>query len=91
MTFTKYQFTNPTEWATFKAQITDKDGNPVDCAIVELGNICLERDADGNCINLSPFHAVDIWWADEPLESFNAKEVTPPPTGVHTFAGMEYL
>ena len=91
MTFTKYEFQSPTEWATYKAQITDTDGNPVNCAIVEIGNICLAHDEEGNCTDLSPLYAVDILWNDEPLESFATKEVFPNPVGVHTFSGCDEM
>lgn len=87
MTFTKYEFTSPTEWATYKAQITDN----IQCAIVEIGNICLAHDEEGNCTDLSPLYAVDILWNDEPLESFATKEVFPNPVGVHTFSGCDGL
>ena len=90
-TFTKYEFLSPTEWATYKAQITDQDGNPIDCAIVEIGNICLATDSEGNCTDLSPLYAVDILWTGEPLESFATKEVFPNPVGVHTFSGDDSL
>lgn len=91
MTFTKYEFQSPTEWATYKAQITDTEGNPVNCAIVEIGQICLAHDEEGNCTDLSPLYAVDILWNDEPLESFATKEVFPNPVGVHTFSGDDSL
>lgn len=90
MTFCKYSFLSLTEWATYKAQITT-DGNPIDCAIVEIGNICLATDTEGNCIALSPLYAVDILWTGEPLESFSTKEVFPNPLGVHTFSGDDSL
>ena len=61
MTFAKYQFLNPTEWATYKAQITDTEGNHVNCAIVEIGNICLAHDEEGNCTDLSPLYAVTFF------------------------------
>ena len=89
-TFTKYEFLSPTEWETYKAQIT-QDGNPIDCAIVEIGNICLATDTEGNCTDLSPLYAVDILWNGEPLESFSTKEVFPNPVGVHTFSGDDSL
>jgi len=76
-TFTKYEFLNPTEWATYKAQIT-QDGNPIDCAIVEIGQ-------------LENGFAVDILWNGEPLESFSTKEVFPNPAGIHVFSGLEHL
>ena len=91
MTFTKYEFLNPAEWATYKAQITDNDGNPINCAIVEIGNICLAHDEEGNCTDLSPLYAVDILWTGEPLESFSTKEVFPNPSGIHVFSGCEDL
>lgn len=90
MTFNKYAFSNETEWATYKAQIT-QDGNPVDCAIVEIGQICLATDEEGNCTDLSPLYAVDILWTGEPLESFSTKEVFPDPCGIHVFSGCEEL
>ena len=91
MTFCKYSFLSETEWATYKAQITDKDGNPIDCAIVEIGNICFATDSEGKCTDLSPLYAVDILWNGEPLESFATKEVFPNPVGVHTFSGDDSL
>jgi hypothetical protein len=90
MTFCKYEFLNAKEWATYKAQIT-QDGNPINCAIVEIGNICLATDSEGNCTDLSPLYAVDILWTGEPLESFSTKEVFPNPVGVHTFSGDDSL
>ena len=77
MTFCKYEFQSPTEWATYKAQITE-DGNPINCAIVEIGQ-------------LESGFAVDILWNGEPLESFATKEVFPNPVGVHTFSGDDSL
>lgn len=90
MTFCKYEFLSQKDWATYKAQITE-DGEAVGCAIVEIGNICLAHDEEGNCTNLSPMYAVDILWNDEPLESFSTKEVFPNPVGVHTFSGDDSL
>ena len=90
MTFCKYEFLNTKDWEKYKTQITE-DGNPVNCAIVEIGNICLATDTEGNCINLSPLYAVDILWNNEPLDSFSKKEVFPNPVGVHTFSGCEEL
>ena len=87
MTFTKYEFLSETEWETYKAQITDD----IHCAIVEIGNICLATDTEGNCTDLSPLYAVDILWNGEPLESFSTKEVFPNPVGVHTFSGDDSL
>lgn len=77
MTFCKYSFLNQTEWLTYQAKIT-KDGEAVNCAIVEIGQ-------------LESGFAVDILWNDEPLESFATKEVFPNPCGIHVFAGCESL
>lgn len=91
MTFAKYEFQSPTEWAKYKAKITDSEGNPIDCAVVEIGNICLATDAEGNCTNLSPLYAVDILWSNEPHKDFATFEVFPNPIGVHTFSGCDEL
>ena len=77
MTFAKYEFLNAKDWDKYKAQIT-KDGEPVNCAIVEIGQ-------------LENVYAVDILWNDEPLNSFSTKEVFPNPIGVHTFSGCDAM
>ena len=77
MTFCKYEFLSQKDWETYKSQITE-DGNPIDCAIVEIGE-------------LENGFAVDILWNAEPLESFSTKEVFPNPVGVHTFSGCDGL
>ena len=77
MTFCKYSFLNKAEWLTYKAQIT-KDGEQVNCAIVEIGQ-------------LQNGYAVDILWNAEPFKSFSTKEVFPNPIGVHTFSGCEEM
>jgi hypothetical protein len=89
--FAKYEFLDPTEWATYKNLITDEEGNAINCAFIELGNICLATDEEGKCTNQSPLFAVDILWYIEPKEDFAVKEVWPSPVGIHTFAGLESL
>jgi hypothetical protein len=98
MTFTKYEFANETEWATYKAQIqetTSIDGTEaksyVGCAVVELGNICFATDEEGNCTDLSTKWAIDILWYEEPKPDFTAFEVWPEPMGIHTFSGDDSL
>ena len=76
-TFCKYEFLSQKDWDKYKAQITE-DGNPINCAIVEIGQ-------------LENGFAVDILWTGEPLESFSTKEVFPNPVGVHTFSGDDSL
>lgn len=99
MTFCKYEFLNATEWATYQTQIQETNTIPngeksisyVGCSVVEIGQICLATDSEGNCTDLSPLYAVDILWNDEPLESFAKKEVFPNPVGVHTFSGCDEM
>ena len=90
MTFCKYEFLSQKDWDKYKSQIT-QDGEAVNCAIVEIGNICLATDSEGKCTDLSPLYAVDILWNGEPLDSFATKEVFPNPVGVHTFSGDDNL
>ena len=90
-TFTKYEFLNETEWATYQAQIINENGSYVGCAVVEIGNICFATDEEGKCTDLSTKWAIDILWYVEPLDSFATKEVFPNPCGVHTFSGDESL
>lgn len=89
MTFCKYSFPSQTIWDAHKSQITDSDGNPINCAVVEIGQICIETDNDGNCINLDNSFAVDIMWFGDIPETFNEYEVFPNPVGVHTFSGCD--
>ena len=94
-TFRKYEFT-PAQWATAKSKIqtTNEEGEPTwdatkVVAVVELGFICLERNEEGECVSASPLYAVDILWANEPLEDFSEFVVWPAPVGIHVFAGWE--
>ena len=97
MIFNKYEFT-PSEWATLRKLIEQTTTTPegeitswVNCAVVEIGFICLESDQEGKCINLSDKWAVDILWHEIPLQEFTPFEVYPDPVGVHTFSGDESL
>jgi hypothetical protein len=96
-TFYKYEFT-PTQWATLKKLIEQTSTTPegettnwVNCAVVEIGFICLESDQEGKCINLSNKWAVDILFYTEPPTEFKPFEVYPNPVGIHTFSGDESL
>ena len=95
--FLKYEFL-PSEWATLRKLIEQTSTTPEgeitsykDCAVVEIGFICLESDQEGKCINLSNKWAVDILWYETPLQEFISYEVYPDPCGVHTFSGDESL
>ena len=95
--YSKYEFTDLAEWSKFQKKIqvksTDLEGNEVynykDVAVVELGNICLAKDEEGECIDLATTWAVDILWFRTLLPSFKPFEVYPNPCGIHTFAGCE--
>ena len=98
MTFAKYELTS-TQWNGLKKKIstTDEEGNLsyVNCAVVELGKLCLEwgKDADDMpvCIKQNTKVSVDILWYVEPLADFAAYEIFPEPCGVHVFAGCEQM
>jgi hypothetical protein len=100
-TFAKYEFT-PTEWATLQKDIQQTiitpSGETVtswkDCAVVEIGFICLEWgqvDDKPVCVKQSDKWAVDIlFYAEVPVE-FEPYEVWPDPMGIHTFSGDDSL
>lgn len=91
--FHKYEFT-PSEWATLQKDIqqtTDDTTSWKDCAVVEIGFICLEKNEQGECITQSAKWAVDVLFYSEPPASFAPFEVFPDPIGVHTFAGDDNL
>jgi len=99
--FNKFEFT-PTQWATLRKLIeqttTTPDGGEsttwVDCAVVEIGFICLEWGTEDDkpvCTKQSDKWAVDIlFYAEVPVE-FEPFEVFPNPCGVHTFSGDDSL
>jgi len=100
-TFLKYEFT-PTQWATLRKLIetttTTPDGSKVqswvDCAVDELGFICLEWgqvDDKPVCTKQSDKWAVDILFYAEVPKEFEPYAVYPNPCGVHTFSGDESL
>ena len=99
--FNKFEFT-PTEWATLQKDIqqttTTPDGGESttwkDCAVVEIGFICLEWgqvDDKPVCTKQSDKWAVDILFYAEVPKEFAKYAVYPNPCGVHTFSGDESL
>ena len=101
MKFQKFEFT-PTEWATLQKDIqqttTTPSGETVttwkDCAVVEIGFICLEWgqvDDKPVCVKQSDKWAVDILFYTEPPAEFTPFEVWPDPMGIHTFSGDDNL
>ena len=101
-TFAKFEFP-PTQWATLRKLIeqttTNPDGEPVtswkDCAVVEIGFICLQWGQDAEeipvCEILSDKWAVDILFYSEVPVEFEPFEVWPDPMGIHTFSGDDSL
>jgi len=101
MKFSKFEFT-PTEWATLQKDIqqttTTPSGETVtswkDCAVVEIGFICLEWgqvDDKPVCVKQSDKWAVDILFYSEVPVEFTPYEVWPDPMGIHTFSGDDSL
>ena len=99
--FSKFEFT-PTEWATLQKDIQQTTITPSgetvtswkDCAVVEIGFICLEWGTEDDkpvCVKQSDKWAVDILFYVEPPASFVPFEVFPKPCGVHTFSGDDSL
>jgi len=96
--FNKFEFT-PSEWATLQKDIqqttTTPSGETVtswkDCAVVEIGFICLETSEEGECTKQSDKWAVDILFYSEPPAEFTPYEVWPEPMGIHTFSGDDSL
>ena len=99
--FNKFEFT-PTQWATLRKLIeqttTTPDGGESttwkDCAVVEIGFICLEWgqvDDKPVCTKQSDKWAVDILFYSEVPKEFEPYEVFPNPFGVHTFSGDDSL
>mgnify|MGYP000088092739 FL=1 len=100
-TFAKFEFT-PTQWATLRKLIEQTTTTPdgakvqswVDCAVVELGFICLEWgqvDDKPVCTKQSDKWAVDILFYAEVPKEFEPYAVYPNPCGVHTFSGDDSL
>ena len=95
MKYLKFEFKDRADMLKKLSNYFDKEGNPKDCAVVELGNIVTTPatyDEEGNEIKaaiVSDKYAVDVLFYGTFPEL--AEEVTPEPNGVHTFAGCEAL
>ena len=89
MIFAKYAFPDGV-WEQLKPTIQSEE-QYIDCAVVELGNICEQTDEEGNCVQQSPLYSVDIMWYNEIPESFSTYEVFPAPCGIHVFSGCEEI
>jgi hypothetical protein len=99
MIFNKFEFT-PTQWATLRKLIETTTTTPEgevttwkDCAVVEIGFICLEWGTEDDkpvCTKQSDKWAVDILFYTEVPTEF-AKHAVWPESAVHTFSGHESL
>ena len=70
------------------AQMNEGEVSFVNCAVHQIGVVCIEQDSEGNCINVDPRWAVDVIWNGEP--QFLDLIVWPVPgSAVHWFAGWE--
>ena len=90
MKFLKFEFTDEAEWLTIKESLyvgEEETLIPEITAIHEIGFICLAKDEEGECIDLSTKYAVDMICED--LEILTPFVVWPKPCGVHIFAGWE--
>ena len=87
MKFLKFEFANEAEWLTIRESLYVEDVLiPEVVAIHEIGFICLAKDEEGECIDLSTKYAVDMLLAVE-LDELAPFVVYPNPDGVHIFAG----
>lgn len=95
MKFLKFEFKDRADMLTKLADYFDEAGEPLNCAVAELGNIVTTPatyDDEGNELTaaiVSEKYAVDVLFYGDFPEL--AEEVTPEPCGVHTFAGCEDL
>jgi hypothetical protein len=76
MIFAKYQYPSQSIWNNLKKSIQSEEAY-IDCAVHEIGNICLETDEEGNCINLDPNYAVDIMWFKEIPKRLTSTRYSP--------------
>ena len=95
MKYLKFEFADRNDMLIKLADYFDEEGNPKDCAVVELGNIVTTPatyDEEGNELTaaiVSDKYAVDVLFYGTFPEL--ADEVTPKPNVAHTFAGCEAL
>ena len=95
MKYLKFEFADRADMLKKLSNYFDKEGNPKDCAVVELGNIVTTDatyDDEGNELTaaiVSDKYAVDVLFYGKFPEI--AEEVTPKPNVAHTFAGCESL
>jgi hypothetical protein len=83
---TESQFTSDMISSGF-AQLQDDQLTFINCAVYQIGKVCIAEDAEGICTQYDPRYAVDIIWNGE--IQFEDLIVWPNPIGVHIFAGWE--
>lgn len=70
------------------AEMNEGEVSFVNCAVHQIGVVCIEQDSEGNCITFDPRWAVDVI-LEAPSE-FNQYVVWPAPnSAVHWFSGWE--
>ena len=91
MIYLKYEFTDKETWDSVRATLY-QDGAliPEIDSIHEIGFICLAKDEDGECIDLSTKYAVDML-LNERVAALDEYAVYPKPCGIHLFGGQEAL
>jgi hypothetical protein len=90
MIYCKYSFPSKSQWDTLIPLIS-QEGSFINCAVSEIGHICLQENWDKICTSWDPNYTVDIMWYSEVNSNFDPYEVFPKPPGVRTFAGCEGL
>jgi hypothetical protein len=70
------------------AEMNEGEVSFVNCAVHQIGVVCIEQDSEGNCTTFDPRWAVDIIWTGD--VQFESLCVWPTPgSAVHWFAGWE--
>ena len=93
MTYLKYAWPTEGQFITDMlsagfAEMNEGEVSFVNCAVHQIGVVCIEQDSEGNCTTFDPRWAVDIIWNGEP--QFVDLAVWPTPgSAVHWFAGWE--
>jgi hypothetical protein len=95
MIYLKYEFTDKETWDSVKATLYTQieEGEVLISQIIaihEIGFICLAKDEDGECIDLSTKYAVDML-LNERVAALDEYAVYPKPCGIHLFGGQEAL
>jgi len=95
MTYLKYAWPTEGQFITDMlsagfAEMNEGEVSFVNCAVHQIGIVCIEQDAEGNCTTFDPRWAVDIIFYQEVPTEFLPFVVWPVPgSAVHWFGGWE--